>query len=232
MTSRNDFKRLVRARMERTGERYTTARAAVLRRGPGRAAARPRPTPAPHDFAPSVPAAVSPPEMSDAAVKARTGCDWGRWVRALDKEKAHEWTHREIARHVAEKYKLNSWWSQTVTVGYERIKGLRAVGQVRGGDFRMSKSRTIAAPAARLYRLVRDARSRRRWLPDLTLEMRSVTPGTMIRTRLSSGVRIEFTFMPKGAGKCQVVVEEHGLANRDAVLERKEYWSMRLGELV
>jgi uncharacterized protein YndB with AHSA1/START domain len=169
--------------------------------------------------------------MSDAAVKAKTGCDWARWVWALDKAGAHAWSHREIARHIAESYKLNSWWSQMVTVGYERIKGLRVPGQARGGAFRMSKSRTIALPAATLYRRVRDARSRKRWLPELSLEIRSVTPGKMIRARLPSGVRVEFTFAPKGRGKCQVVVEELGLPDRSAIASRKEYWGQRLGEL-
>jgi hypothetical protein len=169
--------------------------------------------------------------MSDAAVKAKTGCDWARWVWALDKAGACEWTHREIVRHVAESYKLDSWWSQMVTVGYERIKGLRVPGQARGGAFRMSKSRTLADSAATLYRRVRDARSRRGWLPNLPLEVRSVTPGKMIRARLASGVRVEFTFVPKGRRKCQVVVEELGLSDRNAVVSRKAYWSERLGDL-
>jgi hypothetical protein len=29
-------------------------------------------------------------------------------------------------------YKIPGWWAQTVTVGYERIKGLRAVGEASG----------------------------------------------------------------------------------------------------
>ena len=50
-----------------------------------------------------------------------------------------------------EKYKVPGWWAQTVTVGYERIKGLRAVGQRRDGTFEANKSRTFAVPLARLY---------------------------------------------------------------------------------
>ena len=34
-----------------------------------------------------------------------------------------------IAEYVHTKYKVADWWTQTVTVGYERIKGLRARGQ-------------------------------------------------------------------------------------------------------
>ncbi len=71
---------------------------------------------------------------SDATIKASTGCTWARWVKALDHAKAHIWPHRDIAKHVHEKYKVTGWWAQTVTVGYERIKGLRAVGQRRDGS--------------------------------------------------------------------------------------------------
>jgi hypothetical protein len=42
--------------------------------------------------------------MSDAAVKAATGCNWKRWVDALDYVNAHEWSHRAIADYVHEKF--------------------------------------------------------------------------------------------------------------------------------
>jgi hypothetical protein len=52
-------------------------------------------------------------------------------VHALDYLGAKEMSHREIAALVSKKYKIDGWWSQTVTVGYERINGLRARGQRR-----------------------------------------------------------------------------------------------------
>jgi len=72
--------------------------------------------------------------MSDASIKARTGCTWERWATALDYVHANTWPHREIAAYVVEKYKISGWWAQTVTVGYERIKGLRAVVNGVEGD--------------------------------------------------------------------------------------------------
>ena len=42
-------------------------------------------------------------------------------------------SHTEIAAMVNKTWKVDGWWSQTVTVGYERIKGLRARGQRRDG---------------------------------------------------------------------------------------------------
>jgi hypothetical protein len=154
MTINRDFKRLVRARMHKTGEAYTTARAHLLIK-------KPAPTPAPSDYATLA-------GMSDTTIKAKTGCAWDRWVWALDRVKAHDWEHREIAQYVHEKYKVTGWWAQSVTVGYERIKGLRAIGQRRGGGFEANKSRTFAAPLGRLYRACYDKRVRARWLPAWT----------------------------------------------------------------
>lgn len=98
---------------------YTTARAHLRKHKPATAA-----SPAPADYARLA-------GRSDAILKEKTGCGWERWVKALDQAKAYTWSHPEIAKHVREKYTVPSWWAQTVTVGYERIKGLRAVGQRR-----------------------------------------------------------------------------------------------------
>jgi hypothetical protein len=147
MPSDKDFKRLVRARMKKTGESYTAARAHFASPPGSRRVDPPaKPAaPAPIDFAKLA-------GMSDEAIKANTGCPWARWVAALDHHKAYTWTHREIADFVHTKYKVPDWWTQTVTVGYERIKGLRAIGQRRDGSYEATKSKTFAAPVSRLYR--------------------------------------------------------------------------------
>ena len=137
-----DLKRLVRARMQKTGEAYTTARAqllakptAITHRDESRALA---PTPA-IDYAKLA-------GMSDAVVKEKTGCTWDRWVEALDSHGAAEMPHREIADLVHKKYKVGDWWSQMVTVGYERIKGLRARGQRRDGIIRSEQVAHVQRP--------------------------------------------------------------------------------------
>ena len=118
MPTNKDFKRLVRARMRKTGEAYTAARAQLLSK-------KHAPAPAPTPLA-TAPDYATLAGRSDAALKANTGCTWERWVKALDRVAAHTWPHRRIAEYVSEKYKVPGWWAQTVTVGYERIKGLRA----------------------------------------------------------------------------------------------------------
>src|ERR1043166_6292617 len=138
MPTNKDFKRVVRARMRKTGESYTAARAQLLRSTPSRVYAAPvAVTPANYALAAGI---------SDAALKKATGCTWQRWVKALDHDEAYAWTHARIAKHVREKYKTPSWWTQPVTVGYERIRGLRSRGQQRDGTHRTSKSKVMPVP--------------------------------------------------------------------------------------
>jgi len=117
-------------------------------------------------------------------VKASTGCTWERWVKALDRVAAHTWPHRRIARYVHEKYKIPGWWAQTVTVGYERIKGLRAIGQRRDGAFEATKSKVFAVTLGRRTR-------RRRPEQNSTGRCGSLRSGTCWRSSsaLAVGVR-------------------------------------------
>jgi hypothetical protein len=103
-----DRKRIIRARMKKTGESYTAARAQIISK------TQPRPTRTVDH------AALA--GMSDAAVAAKTGRSWPEWVRLLDADNAAALPHREIAALVHEKHGVGSWWTQMVTVGYERLK--------------------------------------------------------------------------------------------------------------
>lgn len=227
MPTNKDFKRVVRARMTRTGESYTTARAQLVRRPA--CFARPAVSPSA--------ASASPPDfarlagMSDAAVKAKTGCNWERWVWALDRAKADSWPHREIAKYIREKYKTSSWWSQTVTVGYERIKGLRAIGQRRDGGFEANKSRTFEVPLPRLYRAFSDKRARARWLKGVDLAVRSATRDRSLRITWPDGTLVQAMFYPKGAGRSQVQIQHGRLPDRPAADGLKRFWDQRLDVL-
>ncbi len=218
MPANKDFKRLVRARMQKTGESYTAARAHLLI------------TPATHQ-----PSAAGDyarlAGISDAAIKAKTGCTWERWVRALDRVEAFTWTHREIARHANEKYKIPGWWAQNVAVGYERIKGLRMKGQQRGGAFRASKSRVFPVALSRLYRAFGDRRSRARWLPGVDLVVRTATRDKSMRITWPDQTSVEVGFFGKGASKSQVAVSHNKLPDRAAVDRMKRYWTERFHAL-
>jgi hypothetical protein len=225
MPTHKDFKRLVRARMEKTGESYTAARAQLLRKSPEPSrTTSPVPPASPVDYDKLA-------GMTSKAVKAKTGCGWERWVFALDHVKAYEWPHRAIAEYVHEKYKVPEWWTQTVTVGYERIKGLRDRGQRRGGSYEATKSKTFPVAMSRLYRAFANGKTRARWLNGAELAVRTATPNRSMRITWGDGTSVVLWFTKKDRSRSQVAVQCTGLASKTAADAKKKYWEERLAVL-
>src|SRR5688572_16526440 len=236
MPQHKDLKRLVRARMSKTGESYTTARSRIVARAVAMPAAKSsRPRAAASRAAVARPNYAALAGTSDAALKAKTGCTWERWVAALDYHGADKMAHRDIATLVYQKYKISGWWAQAVTVGYERIKGLRARGQRRDGTFEASKSRTYDVPVKTLFAAWSNARQRARWMDGEIGRVRTSTPERSMR--LDGGDRsiVAVGFMAKGPGKSAVAVQHMKLPDRETAARLKRYWSERfdaLGEVL
>lgn len=232
MPRQKDLKRLVRARMKKTGEAYTTARAQIVR--PPRSLTTAanaassddavKPAPSPAEFA-----ALA--GMRDDAIKEKTGCTWERWVYALDRHGAAAMPHREIAALVKEKYKVNSWWSQTVTVGYERIKGRRVPGQKSDGSFAFTKTRTFDIAARKLFAMLADAGFRRQWLEGRITTVRSAKPPTSIRLAGAEFDNVTLELTAKGDGRSALVVTHAKVPGKEAVERLKHFWAQRLDTL-
>jgi hypothetical protein len=116
-------------------------------------------------------------------------------------------------------------------VGYERIKGLREIGQRRDGTYEASRSRTLAVPVARLYRAFADTRLRNRWLPGVKLTIRKATPHKSVRISWEDGTVVEVGFIPKSDARSAVAVTHRKLADRDDIARRKAWWGERLDAL-
>lgn len=176
------------------------------------------------------PAAIA--GMSDEAVCAKTGRNWAAWLQALDADGAAKLSHSRIAAHLQERYGLSGWWAQTVTVGYERIRGLRAVGQRRGtGRFEANKSKTFNVPVSRLYAALADPAERAAWLPGVDLEVRAAQPDRSLRITWPDGTSVQAWFTAKGPSKAQVAIRHAGLADSADRDDRKTYWGERLEAL-
>jgi hypothetical protein len=225
MPRNKDLKRLVRARMEKTGESYTSARAQIVRKP------RSRTTPTSAAAAPNVAEYAKLAGMSDDVVKEKTGCTWERWVKSLDHYGADKLSHKEIAALVNDKYHVGPWWGQMVTVGYERIKGLRARGQQRDGSYGASKSKTFNVPVETLYEAWADARLRKRWLDARSVKVRTATKPKSMRLDWPDGGIVAVGFYSKGAGKSSVALEHSKLPSREAASEIKAYWTDTLAKL-
>ena len=208
MTKDKDFKRLVRARMAKTGERYAAAHAQLTSAVPG------------------VEAYAELAGMPDATVLEKTGRTWQQWCGVLDAVGARELPHAGIAKRLASDWpELTSWWVQTVTVGYERIRGLRATGQLCTGEFAAAKSKTFAVGIETLYAAFGDDR-REAWMGPATL--RSEQPGRSMRLVWPDGTLVSAWFTEKGPAKSAVAIQHEGLATAEQRTLMKAAWNDRL----
>jgi len=242
MPTNKDFKRLVRGRMSKTGEAYTTARLKLLQKSP-ESETRPEfevRSPESQTLPPAISSPASGLEtpdfeklagMSNEAIKASTGCTWEKWVRSLDYHKAYAWPHAQIAEFVHTRYKVGAWWTQTVTVGYERIKGLRAIGQRRDGAFEANKSKIFPVSLSRLYQAWARPRSRAAWLGEPRLVVRTATANKSMRITWPDSTSVEVMFYAKAAEKSQVTIAHRKLPDRATSDRMKTYWTERLCNL-
>ena len=208
MTESKHLKRRVRERMAKTGERYTAARAHVVAKAP-QAADGP-----PQAAAPAEPEA--PPATTPDAVLAATGRDLRDWFALLDEHEATGWSHTEMARWLREEQGVAGWWAQSVTVSYERARGLREVHETSRG-FEAGASRTIALPAAELFAALHE-----RLLAE-AVGLRTATPPRQARYDLPEG-RMHLVVEPKGDDRATAYLVHHKLEDGEAVARHKARW--------
>lgn len=168
--------------------------------------------------------------ITTAAVEKATGRAWADWVDLLDKAGAKSWPHAEIAQWLQKKHRVNDWWSQMVTVGYEQVTGRRVKNQKTDG-FEISVSKTIAAPVAVAFEAWKDAAIRERWLPRTPLSVRKATPHKSIRILWPDDTTLSVNFWPKGPLKCQVVPQHSKLPDATTAERMKAYWTQQLDAL-
>jgi hypothetical protein len=207
MPKQRSFKRLVRARMEKTGESYTAARAALLT-----AEDPPRATTGP---------ALS---MSDATIRSKTGRGWEAWFDLLDDWGAAERPRADAVRWLADEHGIEGWNAAAVTVNYQRARGLRAVGEHADG-FTVTASKTIAVPVDRLYEAFVDEDARARWLPAAQLSVRTATRPKSARFDWGDGPsRVVVAFVAKGEAKSSAALAHERLPDADEAERMKAFW--------
>ena len=256
MTKQKDLKRRVRGRMQKTGESYTSARAKLIAKkragasSTGRlranataglasavlgaksnvgSAARAKPSarstigkePAGH---------VKTTGMSDAAVRKKTGRTWVEWVAVMDGFGAAKMEHQPIAAKLLKDFGIDGWWAQMITVGYERIRGLRAKGQRRNGSWECNKSKIYPVPVATLFAAFEEP-ARRRWLGNVKIGVRKSTLGKSLRWRFEDDTPIEVNFYAKGSGKSQAQLQHREHASKERADELRAFWTERFAAL-
>jgi hypothetical protein len=212
MTAHKSFKRLVRTRMEKTGESYTAARARLL--------------------AGDEPQRISL-ATSDEVIRERTGRGWEEWFDLLDEWGAADKSHREIARWLAGQQGIHplAWNAQAIAGSYERSRRGRQVGQHEDG-FTVTATKTVAVPVERLYDAFVDASLRAAWLPDGELRERTATKPRSARFDWGGdGTRVHVSFAAKGEAKSTAALSHERLPDGAEAERMKAFWRERVAGL-
>jgi hypothetical protein len=220
MTESKSFKRRVRERMSKTGESYTAARSHL-------AAKRDR-----ADAAQERLAGTSGDRISEVKLVEATGKRWDEWFAILDRWGATDHPHIEIARYLVDEQSAPMWWTQSITVEYERARGMRVKYQRPDGVFAVSSSKTIPVPVEEAYAAVVDDDRRSEWLTDGKMMFRTGTDERSAHFDWDGGpTRVHVWFVDKGGSKTTVAVEHERLDGPEDAELAKAAWKARLTSL-
>ena len=151
----------------------------------------------------------------------------GRWTNGARHAAAIPRSPAGCARNT----RSTGWYSQSITVGYERARGLRALGEHADG-FAITASRTIAVPVGRLFEVFDDEDLRARSLPGAELHVRTATAPKSARYDWEDGsTRVIVGFDDLGETKSRVSLSHERLPDADTAEAMKAFWRERLTAL-
>ena len=242
MTRARALKAVIRARAEKTGERYTTARRHVLN---ALHQVPPKPVPAtPVTPKPAAAAAASKGGLSDAKAREKTGHGLEHWFAVLDRFGGVEKGHTASARHLYEEHSVPGWHAQGITVAYERARGVRAVNQRCDGEYEVSVSKVVNGTTASVIEALSAPRMRKRWTKDVDAQLAKslaaafdapASKGVVVRGDGQGrfryrwgGTTVQMYLLPKPGNKVSLVVTNSKLADGPMVEQRRALWRAAL----
>jgi len=177
--------------------------------------------------------------MDDASVIKATGKAWTDWFAILDGRGARALPHKEIARLLREDHGVSGWWSQSVTVEYEKHVGRREPGQQLSGAYATTVSRTVPGTMDEALD---------RWLSLLPAgagaqafdgvpfaEEPSISrteKWRYWRVRLADGTKVTAYVSAKAGAETSLLgVETGGLTGRAAISRWRAFWKAYLARL-
>jgi hypothetical protein len=169
------------------------------------------------------------PGHSEEKVVENTGHTWAEWVDLIDAGPGRAAGHTAIAAWVHAEHALTGWWAQGVTVGYERLAGLRLPGQMADGTFSVSRSRVLALSADLLRSALLDEHARADLFPDVDTVLRSAPAAKTLRFAVSAAGHpagsLQVAAEPVPAGRLRVTVTHEKLPTFDAANRWKPVWA-------
>ena len=169
--------------------------------------------------------------MSDATIREKTGHGWEEWVRIIDEAGGAKMSHGDRASLVNETHGIDGWWSQCVTVGYERLRGMRARGQRMDGSWEATKSRTFDVPLDALFQAWSDGKVRKRWLGEPAAKVRTATAPKSMRLQFPDGTIVAIGFYERGKSKSVAAVQHTKLPDGESAQRMKSFWGESMDTL-
>jgi hypothetical protein len=189
--------------------------------------------------------------ISEATVRAKTGKTWKQWFAILDKWGAKEKIHKDIAAHLRNDLGTTAWWSQMITVEYERKQRGRKVGErPTEGGFTMDVQRTVTSTAKKAFDTFLQAEHAAMWFTKkaqadvrvggsysnsdgdqgefLALDVPKRARFTWDNKRHCPGTIVELTIHSAGPGKVEVRISHSRLKNAKDREKMKQGWSWAL----
>lgn len=193
------------------------------------------------------------PRISDDAVRKATGKRWDEWFALLDSEGAEALPHKQIVRMLHDKGHIASgWWRQTVTVGYERARGKRVLGETEAAGFEIGVQKTLPLSPEQAWDLITGPAGLALWLgsvPSLCWEkrasyatqegtrgeIRSFAPGKLVRLtwqppHFALPSVLQIYLIPSG-NKTSVRFHQEKLADAATREEMRTHWRSVLEKL-
>jgi len=170
------------------------------------------------------------PEISNEAVQAKTQKTWDEWFAILDNAGGRGMGHKEIVAVLNNNYEISAWWQQSVTVAYEKARGMRQKHEMVDG-YQVSKSITLDAPLEMVFTAWVDDLTRAKWLENPDLTIRKSTPNKSIRiTWDTPRSTVEVYFYSKGE-RSQVTLNHSKLPDQVQAEKMKAYWANQLEKM-
>ncbi len=118
-----------------------------------------------------------------------------------------------------------------VSVGYERVRGLREKHESCDGEFQATLSKTFSVPLFAAFAAWADASIRGEWLDAPDLSFTKLNAGRNIRARWPDGSLLDIRFNATGPDRCQIVVDTMKLNDGEAVQQAKAFWQAQFERL-
>ncbi len=174
------------------------------------------------------------PEASPEAVHHATGKFPDEWYVILDAAGAQTLPHKEIAVLLNTQHGVSPWWSQHVTVEYERARGMREKYQTTRG-YQVSVSKTVPVPLSDLYTAFSMVEHRGRWLTEAPITVRKDTTEKTTRATWTDSdgtmTNIDVNYDASGDGRSRITVMHSKLTGTEDVEARRAYWKAALERL-